>query len=508
MTSFDWIARNGLTSFTQIEDNCFSAMIGPGNLVEKLNRLKEEDQFLILFNQRVKSSGNGVKHLFLDLYNPMDKLLLTLEVPQLDEKPFLELKNIWNNLALHELEARDLENLDYKRVKESIGLFSGIEKSSGKTILQRSLPHRPLKDLGNLPRNIRFHQMINPKLWGVKLLLDMDLEKIYQSLYFYGNHHLGIEKQVIGKDFHDLQTILSGINTSSSIAYQLALITGVERKLKIKVSTRTIASRMILMEMERMLSHLQVLKGLAWEVEDQDSLRLLQSVHNSVEQLLSLLIISGLQLKLGAMKGDLSREWIEKAFRLLKLIEPDLEQIESKLLRSHHLKNSSALAPVNLKDCINWGCSGPVARATGVRLDWRVIEDTGLYKEVNFETILLKNGSTQDRFLIRSLEIEQSRSIIVQLLENLPFNEASDVSIAESNWGLENLKLKSTFETPEGLLQLYVEFDSESKVGYCRVVGPSYSNTQLMVDKLKGVEFSQLEKVILSFNPNNFEIDR
>jgi NADH-quinone oxidoreductase subunit D len=66
------------------------------------------------------------------------------------------------------------------------------------------------------------------------------------------------------------------------------------------------------------------------------------------------------------------------------------------------------------------GLTGPNARASGVDWDLRAHEPYGAYREIKVQPILLGNGDTYDRYMIRLFEMRQSLDIIEQLLDGLP----------------------------------------------------------------------------------------
>ena len=66
------------------------------------------------------------------------------------------------------------------------------------------------------------------------------------------------------------------------------------------------------------------------------------------------------------------------------------------------------------------GLTGPNARASGVDWDLRAHEPYGAYREIKVQPIVLGNGDTYDRYMIRLYEMRQSLDIIEQLLDGLP----------------------------------------------------------------------------------------
>ena len=72
---------------------------------------------------------------------------------------------------------------------------------------------------------------------------------------------------------------------------------------------------------------------------------------------------------------------------------------------------------ISAEDAINFGCTGPVLRGSGVAYDVRKYEPYGVYDKVDWEVPIGKNGDTYDRYWIRMEEMRQSARIIAQCLD-------------------------------------------------------------------------------------------
>jgi NADH-quinone oxidoreductase subunit D/NADH-quinone oxidoreductase subunit C/D len=75
------------------------------------------------------------------------------------------------------------------------------------------------------------------------------------------------------------------------------------------------------------------------------------------------------------------------------------------------------------EDAISYGCSGPVARASGVFCDIRKLYPYDIYNIVDFEEITETEGDSFARYVVRLKEMQQSIRIIEQLLDNIPEGE-------------------------------------------------------------------------------------
>ncbi len=72
------------------------------------------------------------------------------------------------------------------------------------------------------------------------------------------------------------------------------------------------------------------------------------------------------------------------------------------------------------KEAIDYGATGPVLRASGVKWDMRKAMPYAAYDQYKFEIPVGTNGDTYDRYMVRMEEMRQSRLICLQAIENIP----------------------------------------------------------------------------------------
>jgi NADH-quinone oxidoreductase subunit D len=75
---------------------------------------------------------------------------------------------------------------------------------------------------------------------------------------------------------------------------------------------------------------------------------------------------------------------------------------------------------LSAEDAINYGITGPMLRAAGVKADLRRDEPYGIYDRFDFDIPVGTNSDCYDRFLVRLEEIRQSVKIVRQALAQLP----------------------------------------------------------------------------------------
>ncbi|HTQ10445.1 MAG TPA: NADH-quinone oxidoreductase subunit D, partial [Fimbriimonadaceae bacterium] len=72
------------------------------------------------------------------------------------------------------------------------------------------------------------------------------------------------------------------------------------------------------------------------------------------------------------------------------------------------------------KQALELGCSGPIARASGVEWDLRKSNPYSSYEDFDFAIPVGSRGDVYDRFLVRIAEMKESAKIIRQAIDNLP----------------------------------------------------------------------------------------
>jgi NADH-quinone oxidoreductase subunit D len=71
-------------------------------------------------------------------------------------------------------------------------------------------------------------------------------------------------------------------------------------------------------------------------------------------------------------------------------------------------------------DALALGCSGPIARASGVPFDLRKAQPYSSYEDFDFQIPIGSKGDVYDRFLVRIAEMKESHKIILQALDRMP----------------------------------------------------------------------------------------
>ena len=104
---------------------------------------------------------------------------------------------------------------------------------------------------------------------------------------------------------------------------------------------------------------------------------------------------------------------------------------------------------------LNYSCSGPLLRSTGIIWDLRKNTPYEVYDRLNFFVPISSNGDCFDRYVLRIEEMRQSLQIIQECILSLPLG-----NIKSENYKLvapKRLTLKSSMESLINHFKLYSE---------------------------------------------------
>jgi NADH-quinone oxidoreductase subunit D/NADH-quinone oxidoreductase subunit C/D len=161
---------------------------------------------------------------------------------------------------------------------------------------------------------------------------------------------------------------------------------------------------------------------------------------------------------------------------------------------------------ISAEDAISYGMSGPSARASGVSCDIRKIYPYGMYDKVKFDEVLLQEGDTYARYLVRMKEIRQSLSIIEQLIDNIPEGEFQAKTKAVLK--LPKGEYYSRVETARGEFGVYIVSEGGMTPYRIKFRSPGFSNLSALDHMTRGSKIGDLVATMGSLDLVIPDIDR
>jgi NADH-quinone oxidoreductase subunit D len=351
----------------------------------------------------------------------------------------------------------------------------------------------------------------HPSTHGVlRLKIRIDNEVVLSVEPVLGYLHRGMEKLWESQTYIQIVPLTDRLDYLAAVSNNLAYVLAVEKLMGLEVPKRAQYIRVILVELQRLASHLAWVGFMA---NDIGAMSVLLYSFEDREQVLDIfeaycgarLTVHG--IRIGGVPFDLDDRVIGMIRRVLEEMPRRLGDIE-KLLNDNRiwLHRTRGVGVVSSADALDYGLTGPALRATGVAWDIRRDIPYSSYEDFVFDVPVRAGGDVYDRYLVRMEEIRQSQRIIRQALDRLPPGEhlAKVPRVLKIPAG----EVFHTIEAPKGELGFYIRANGTEKPERVKMKSPSFINLQVLERMSKGYLFSDIVGILGSLDIVLGEIDK
>ena len=276
----------------------------------------------------------------------------------------------------------------------------------------------------------------HPSTHGVlRLVLELEGETVTEVRCGIGYLHTGIEKNTEYRSWTQGVTFVTRMDYLSPIFNETAYCLGVEKLLGIEVPERANQIRVMMMEFNRISSHMVALGTGALEL---GALSPMIFCFRERERVLDIFeLVSGLRMNMayvrpGGVAQDLPKGAIAKIRETVAELRQNFKDNEKLLVgNSIWMKRTEGIGYLDLAGATTLGITGPVLRSTGLPWDLRKMQPYCGYEQYDFEVVTADTCDVYGRFLIRIAELEQSLRIIEQACDKLEKSEGQPVMVAD-----------------------------------------------------------------------------
>lgn len=377
----------------------------------------------------------------------------------------------------------------------------------------------------------------HPSTHGVlRVLLKVDGEYIRWSQLHYGYLHRGFEKLAENKTYDQFVPITDRLDYIAAVFNASAYVMTVEKLLGLEVPERAQYIRVILMELNRIASHLIWLGVLGIDL---GAITPVMFCFREREAILDLIeMVSGSRLthnymRIGGVKQDVPPNFVQKTLDFFensffnKITEYDT------LLKNNRifLARTRDVGRVTAEEAVNYGITGASLRGCGVKWDLRKNDPYLIYDKLDFEIPVGPEGDVYSRYLVRIEEMRQSARMIVQALGQMPEGEIMnrDMSVyrppkerifdnVESliqycYLAMEGITVPkgeaySRIESPRGELGFYIISDGGNNPYRMFIRTPSFANLVIVPKLAEGRLMADLTAIIGGFDLVMGEVDK
>ncbi|XVS64036.1 NADH-quinone oxidoreductase subunit D [Actinosynnema sp. CA-299493] len=264
----------------------------------------------------------------------------------------------------------------------------------------------------------------HPSTHGVlRLVLELEGETVTQARSVIGYLHTGIEKNVEYRNWTQGVTFVTRMDYLAPLHNEAAYCMAVEKLLGITVPQRAQTIRVLLMELNRISSHLVALATGGMEL---GALTGMTAGFREREEVLHLLeFLTGLRMnhafiRPGGLAQDLPQGAEQKIKDFIKVMDSRLPDYDKLLSGQPIWRNRLAgVGYLPVDACLALGITGPILRSAGLPWDLRKVDPYCGYENYEFDVPTSNAADSYARYLLRLEEMHQSLRIVRQAVDNL-----------------------------------------------------------------------------------------
>ena len=371
----------------------------------------------------------------------------------------------------------------------------------------------------------------------LRLMLHMQQEQITKAHPDIGYLHRGMEKMAENMIYNEFMPTTDRMDyiASSSNNYGFAL--AVERLIGLEVPRRAKVIRMMLLETNRLMSHLFWLATTALDI---GAMTVFLFAFREREYLMDLIEdycgarLTHSAVRIGGVPLDLPDNFIPDLRKFLDKLPENIKDYED-LLDSNRIwkMRMENVGVISKEMALSWGCSGVMLRASGVEWDIRKEEPYELYDEVEFNVPVSDKGDNYARYKLYMAEMRESAKILYQVLDMYEGTEPAlmahapqYISAPKLDIMTQNYSLMQHFvlvtqgmrppvgevyiptESPKGELGYYINSQGGAYPYRLKLRAPSFWHTGILTDLLPGHYIPDVVSIIGTTNIVFGEVDR
>ncbi|MDP8958395.1 MAG: NADH-quinone oxidoreductase subunit D [Actinomycetota bacterium] len=376
----------------------------------------------------------------------------------------------------------------------------------------------------------------HPSTHGVlRLQLELQGEIIHRAKPIVGYLHTGMEKTAETLSYMVEPTNVTRMDYLSPFFMELVFSLATERLLGIDVPPRAQAIRILMTELNRVASHLV---WLATQGLDMGAISVMLYGFRERELLLDFFEkTTGLRMnhnyiRPGGVAAELHDGWEREVEEIVETIPTRLREYDDLLTENPiWLGRTVGVGVITEQECLAYGITGPILRATGRPWDLRKAFPYSGIEQYEFDVPVRSQGDVYDRYLVRLEEMRQSLRIVRQVAERMPdgdyrsedrkvtppprarIDQSMEALIHHFKLFTEGFRVPEgevyvSVESPRGELGCYLVSDGTSRPYRCHIRGPSFANLHALPIMMAGTSVADTIATIASVDPVMGDVDR
>jgi NADH-quinone oxidoreductase subunit D len=377
----------------------------------------------------------------------------------------------------------------------------------------------------------------HPSTHGVlRVLLELDGETVVRAVPDLGYLHTGIEKSCEDKTYSQAITLTDRMDYLNPLGNNLVYCLAVEKLLGLEVPKRAQYVRVMLVELQRISSHLV---WLGTHAIDMGAMSVFLYCFREREEILKIFELFAGQrmmtsyIRIGGLALEPPAGWRGTVERFLKMMPSRIDDYESLLTGNRiWMGRLQGVGYISPEDAVGLSMTGPTLRAAGISYDNRKIFPYSSYDEFEFDVPTRKESDCFARYMVRVLEMRESLKIVRQAMAKItdsgpirteapgivpPSREKMKTEmealiyhfkIVTEGFTVPAGEVYQAIESPRGEMGYYVVSDGTAKPMRVHMRSPSYANLQALPQMCEGRLIADVVAAIGSIDIVLGEIDR
>ncbi|MEV4103840.1 NADH-quinone oxidoreductase subunit D [Nonomuraea sp. NPDC049649] len=342
----------------------------------------------------------------------------------------------------------------------------------------------------------------HPSTHGVlRLRLTLDGERIATAEPIVGYMHRGAEKLFEVRDYRQIIVLANRHDWLSAFANELGVVLAAERMLGMEPPVRAVWARTLLAELNRVLNHLMFLGSYPLEMGAMTPIFYAFDERERIQAVME--EISGGRMhymfnRVGGLKEDLPYGWLDRVSETVAEVRRKIPDIEDLILHNEiFVARTRGVGVLTGEQIMQYGVSGPVARASGVDFDLRRDQPYLAYPELPVKVVTRSAGDCHARFEVLLEQVKVSLDLAdacVDRLRSLPRGPINQrlpkvLKVPEGH-------TYAWTENPLGINGYYLVSKGDKTPWRLKLRSASYNNIQVLRELLPGNLVSDMVAIL------------
>jgi NADH-quinone oxidoreductase subunit D len=331
--------------------------------------------------------------------------------------------------------------------------------------------------------------------------VSVDGETIVDAKINVGYLHRGIEEMMQRRNWIQNIYLSERICGICSGVHSCTYCQMAENLLGVEIPERAKHIRMIVLELERMHSHLLYLGMMGYEMGLDTVFHYTWKDREFVMEMLEQ--ISGNRVNyampaIGGVRRDIPHSYVSGFLKKLDHIEKRAGYYDNVFSKDRSvLARTRGIGILTRGEAEKLSIVGPVARASGVAEDIRKTSPYLAYDSVGWDAVSLPEGDVMARNLVKARELRESIKILRQFLKSLPPGETK----AKVPFAIPEGEAVARSEAPRGELVYYGRSVGSETPARIKIRTPTFANILALKPMLAGQQLADLPVIVASIDP-------